>query len=61
MDEKEFNQFDKIPPFATCELSRLTANDKTPYLRTDHNEKIRVRSKSGRGHGRVRGRGRKET
>ena len=59
VDDEEFNQFDEIPPFATCELPRLTANDKTPYLRIDHNEKIRVRSKSGRGHG--RGRGRKET
>ena len=60
-DEEEFNQFDEIPPFVTCELPRLNANDKTPYLRTDHNEKIRVRSNSGRGHGRGRGRGRKET
>ena len=55
VDEEEFNQFDEIPPFVTCELPRLNANDKTPYL--DHNEKIRVRSNSGRG----RGRGRKET
>ena len=65
MDEEEFNQFDEIPPFATCELSRLTVNDKTLYLRTDHNEKICVRSKSGCGRGlargRGRGRGRKET
>ena len=58
VDEEEFNQFDEIPPFATCELSRLTANDKTPYLRTDHNEKIYVRSKSGYGRGLARGRGR---
>ena len=59
VDEEEFNQFDEIPPFATCELPRRNANDKTPYLRTDHNEKIYVRSNSGCGHG--RGRGRKET
>ena len=59
VDEEEFNQFDEIPPFVTCELPRLNANDKTPYLRTDHNEKIRVRSNSGRGRG--RGRGHKET
>ena len=61
-DEEEFNQFDEIPPFATCELSRLTANDKTLYLRTDHDEKICVRSKSGCGRGLAcgRGRGRKE-
>ena len=59
VDEEEFNQFDEIPPFATCELPRLNANDKTPYLWTDHNEKIRVMSNSG--HGRGRGRGRKET
>ena len=39
VDEEEFNQFDEIPPFATCELPRLNANDKTPYLRTDHNKK----------------------
>ena len=56
--DEEFNQFDQIPPFATCELSRLTAKDKTPYLQTDHNEKICVRSKSGCGHGLARGRGR---
>ena len=64
-DDEEFNQFDEIPPFATCELPRLNANDKTPYLRTYHSEKIRVRSNSGRGRGRGcgrgRGRGRKET
>ena len=58
VDEEEFSQFDKISPFATCELPRLNANDKTPYLRTDHNEKIHVMSNSGRGCG--RGRGRKE-
>ena len=61
VDEEEFNQFDEIPLFATCELSRLNANDKTPYLRTNHNEKIRVRSNLGHGRGRGRGRGRKET
>jgi len=52
VDDEKFNQFDEIPPFATCELPCLTANEKTPYLQTDHNEKIRVRSKSGRGLGR---------
>ena len=63
VDEEEFNKFDRIPPFATCELPRLNANDKIPYLRTNHNKKIRVRSNSGRGrgHGRGRGCGRKET
>ena len=59
VDELEFNQFNEISPFATCELPRLTAKDKTPFLHTDDNKKIRVRSKSGRGRG--RGRGRKET
>ena len=44
VDEEEFNQFDEIPPFSTCELPCLTINDKTLYLRTDHNEKTRVRS-----------------
>ena len=61
VDEEEFNQFDEIPPFATCDLPHLNANDKTLYLRTDHNEKIRVRSKSGRGRRRGCGRGCKET
>ena len=61
VDEEEFNQLDEIPPFATCEIPHLNANNKTPYLRTDHNEKIRVRSKSGRGHGRGRGCGRGST
>ena len=59
--DEEFNQFDEFPPFATCDLPRLNTNDKTPYMRTDHNEKIRVRSKSGRGRRRGCGRGRKET
>ena len=59
VDEEEYNQFDEIPTFATCELPCLNANDKTPYLRTVHNEKIHVRSNLGRGRG--RGCGRKET
>ena len=56
-DEEEFNQFDEIPLSATYELPHLNANDKTPYLQIDHNDKIRVRSNSSHG----RGRGRKET
>ena len=44
VDEEEFNQFDEIPLFATCELPRLNANDKTPYLWTNHNEcEVKVR------------------
>ena len=58
VDGEEFNQFDEIPSVATCELPCLTANDKTPYLQADHNEKICVRSKSGCGRGLARGRGR---
>ena len=61
VDEEEFSQFDEISPFATCELPRLNANDKTPYLRTDHNEKICVRSNSDRGRGHGRRCGHKET
>ena len=33
VDEEEFNEFDEILPFATCELPCLNANDKTPYMR----------------------------
>ena len=31
--DEEFNEFDEILPFATCELPCLNANDKTPYMR----------------------------
>ena len=40
----EFNQFDEIHPIITCPHIGLPANNKTPYLRTDQNEKMRVRS-----------------
>ena len=40
----EFNQFDEIHPIITCPHLGLAANNKTPYLRTDQNEKMHVRS-----------------
>jgi hypothetical protein len=42
VEEEEYNQFDEIPFFDTSYMPRLLATDKTPYLRTDHHEKIYI-------------------
>jgi hypothetical protein len=42
VEEEEYNQFDEIPSFDTSYMPRLVATDKTPYLRTDHHEKIHI-------------------
>jgi hypothetical protein len=38
--EEEDNQFDEIPSFDTSYKPRLQGTNKTPYLRSDHSEKI---------------------
>ena len=42
IDEDEYNQFDEVPPFSSSIMPQVSANDPTPYLRTDHGEGIRV-------------------
>jgi hypothetical protein len=42
VDEKEFDQFDDIPPFATSMMKpRITSANITPYLHNDHQEKVK--------------------
>ena len=43
VEEEEYNQFDEIPSFDMPYRPQLLANDKTPYLRSDHQETINVR------------------
>jgi hypothetical protein len=40
--EEEYNQFDEIPSFDTSYKPRLLGTNKTPYLRSDHSEKIHI-------------------
>jgi hypothetical protein len=37
VEEEEYNQFDEIPSFDT-----LFETNKTPYLQSDHSEKIHI-------------------
>ena len=39
VDEEEYNQFDEVPPFGTCNLPVLLDSEKTPYLRSGHKDK----------------------
>ena len=39
VDEEEYNQFDEVPSFGTCNLSVLLDSEKTPYLRSSHKDK----------------------
>jgi hypothetical protein len=42
IDEKEFDQFDVIPPFVTSMIKpRIPSANKAPYLRNDHHEKVK--------------------
>ncbi|XP_039803782.1 uncharacterized protein LOC120667855 [Panicum virgatum] len=43
VEEEEYNQFDKIPSLDMPYRPQLLANDKTPYLRSNHQETINVR------------------
>jgi hypothetical protein len=42
IEEEEHNQFDEIPSFDTSYKRRLLRTNKTPYLRSDHSEKIHI-------------------
>ena len=42
VEEEEYNQFDKSPSFHTSYMPRVLGADKTPYLRSDHREKIHI-------------------
>ena len=45
VDEEEYNQFDEVPSFGTCNLSVLLDSEKTPYLRSGHKEKGVIKPK----------------
>jgi hypothetical protein len=40
--EEEYNHFDEIPSFDTSYKPQLLGTNKTPYLRSDHSEKIHI-------------------
>jgi hypothetical protein len=42
VEEEEYNQFDEIPSFDTSFNPQLLGTNKTPYLRSDHSEKIHI-------------------
>jgi hypothetical protein len=42
VEEEEYNQFDEIASFHTSYKHRLLGTNKTPYLRSDHSEKIHI-------------------
>jgi hypothetical protein len=41
-EEEEYNKFDEIPSFDTSYMPQLFGTNKTPYLRSDHSEKIHI-------------------
>jgi hypothetical protein len=41
---EEYNQFDKITSFDTSYKPQLLGTNKTPYLRSDHSEKIHIQN-----------------
>jgi hypothetical protein len=42
VEEEGYNQFDEIPSFDTSYKPQLLGTNKTPYLRSDHSEKIHI-------------------
>jgi hypothetical protein len=40
VEEEEYNHFDEIPSFDTSSKPQLLGTNKTPYLQSDHSEKI---------------------
>jgi hypothetical protein len=42
VEVEEYNQFDEIPSFDTSYKPQLLGTNKTPYLRSDHSEKIHI-------------------
>jgi hypothetical protein len=48
IDEKEFDQFDEIPPFTTSMIKpKIPSINEAPYLRNDHHEKVKNFQKPG--------------
>jgi hypothetical protein len=44
VQEEEYNQFDEIPSFDTSYKCELLGTNKTPYLQSDHSEKIYIQN-----------------
>jgi hypothetical protein len=42
VEEEEYNQFDEIPSVDTSYKPQLFGFNKTPYLRSNHSEKIHI-------------------
>jgi hypothetical protein len=42
VEEEKYNRFDDIPSFDTSYKTQLLGTNKTPYLRSDHSEKIHI-------------------
>jgi hypothetical protein len=43
VDEKEFDQFDEIPPFVTSMINpRIPSANEAPYLHNDYHKKSRI-------------------
>ena len=37
VDEEEYNQFDEVPPFGSCNQPVILESETTPYLRSGYN------------------------
>jgi hypothetical protein len=48
VEEEEYNQFDEIPSSDTSYKPQLFGTNKTPYLQSDHSEKIHIYRNQGR-------------
>jgi hypothetical protein len=44
VEEEEYNHFDEISSFDTSYRSRLLGTNKTPYLQSNHSEKIHIQN-----------------
>jgi hypothetical protein len=42
VEKEEYNQFDEIPSYDTSYKPQLLGTNKTPYLGSDHSEKIHI-------------------
>jgi hypothetical protein len=42
VEEEVYNQLNEIPSFYTSYKPQLLGTNKTPYLRSDHSEKIHI-------------------
>jgi hypothetical protein len=39
VDEEEYNQFDEVPPFGSCNLRMILESEIPPYLRSGQKDK----------------------